>query len=159
MSIIYEALKKVEHSSLKGLGKDRKEIKKKRVHYLIYVFVVIVGFFIARLIFSISLGNPLVGTVGDKIKQNNISHQPYLPAVIDMPAVVEVPLEKDQETLLPSRLSLSGIVYDGQSSYAIINNRILREGEFVEGAQLIRILSDNVELEFAGRPINLKLGN
>lgn len=52
-------------------------------------------------------------------------------------------------------LNLSGIVYSPQESYCIINDQIVKVGEFIGGAKLLEITSDKVTLDYQGRVILL----
>ena len=159
MSIIYDALKKVEHSNLKNLDKSKKETKKTKFPYLIFALVVTVGFFIAKVLFDI-FGLPLTKDIANNTFKDNLKprSKSTAPVVINQPVTKGAYLEQVQEKSYPNLL-LNGIFYDGQQYYAIINNKILKEGESIEGARLIRILSNRVELEFEGRPISLKISN
>jgi type II secretory pathway component PulC len=44
-------------------------------------------------------------------------------------------------------LALNGIVFSPGSSYALINNKIVKEGDEIEGVTVVRIAKDNVELK------------
>lgn len=51
--------------------------------------------------------------------------------------------------------NLSGIVYSPQESYCIINDQIVKVGEFIGGAKLLGITSNKVTLDYQGRAIFL----
>jgi len=42
---------------------------------------------------------------------------------------------------------LNGIVFSPGSSYALVNNKIVKEGDKIEGATVVRITEDSVELK------------
>lgn len=56
---------------------------------------------------------------------------------------------------MPPMLSLNGIVYDQDRPYAIVNNKVLLEGDTLEGATLTEINQDNVKFTFKGKEILL----
>lgn len=59
---------------------------------------------------------------------------------------------------LPRRLfTLNGIVFGDGSPYAIINDNILEEGDYVNGAAVMRIEENEVTLDDQGRKITLIL--
>ncbi len=53
--------------------------------------------------------------------------------------------------------SLTGITQSGTELSAIINNELVREGDWVNGARVKSIQSQEVSLEFRGQEINLSL--
>lgn len=57
----------------------------------------------------------------------------------------------------PPALNLSGIMRSPSDAYCIINNKIVKMGESIEGARLIRVESDHVVLDFKGREITVSL--
>lgn len=60
-----------------------------------------------------------------------------------------------EEKPIPS-LALGGILFGAEGSIALINGRIVREGGDVEGARLVKVSEDRVELEFQGQKIILR---
>lgn len=62
---------------------------------------------------------------------------------------------READIPLPA-LKLSGIVYDENSPYAIVNGAILREGEVIDGAKLVEIKKERVKFEFNGREFEIK---
>lgn len=52
---------------------------------------------------------------------------------------------------------LSSILYSGQRQHAIINNRLVRKGEMIQGAKLIRLRPDGVRLMVKGKIVDLSL--
>ena len=165
MSIIYEALKKIEQSKPKPQGKANnkdlkgtfatKEIKKNKNVYLIYVIVAFAGFFLAKFVFDAFINAGLAKTPAVPLKDNLIK-APKKNIIYELPVNVESPPGQSQEKPLPSLL-LSGIFSDAEVSYAIINDKIVKEGESIEGARLVNILSNEVALDFEGKPIRLKI--
>lgn len=52
---------------------------------------------------------------------------------------------------------LNGITYSENNKIAIINNQVLKEGDKVDKATLIKILKDSVLIEFAEKEITLTI--
>lgn len=57
------------------------------------------------------------------------------------------------------QISLNGIVTGAGRPLALIDNRLVEEGEMVRDRKLVRILADQVEMEKEGRVTTLKLKN
>ena len=53
--------------------------------------------------------------------------------------------------------TLTGIYYSGDKGYCIINNKILEEGQEVDGAKVVKISLEEVELQMEGKSIRLNL--
>lgn len=165
MSIIYEALKKIEQSKPKPQGeannKDLKNafatkvIKKNKKLYLVYVIIAFLGIFLAKFAFDAFINAGLAKTPTAPLKDILIK-EPKENIIYEPPVNVEPPPGQSQEKPLPTLL-LSGIFSDAEVSYAIINDKIVKEGESIEGARLVSILSNEAELDFEGKPIRLKI--
>jgi len=55
-------------------------------------------------------------------------------------------------------LALSGVFFDKKGeSFALINGRIVKEGDLIKGAKLVQILSDRVEMEIEGFPFSVRI--
>lgn len=54
-------------------------------------------------------------------------------------------------------LSLSGIVFSEKGSWAVINHSIVREGDMIKGARLLKIEEESVELVFPDKKLILSL--
>lgn len=54
-------------------------------------------------------------------------------------------------------LKLSGLVYSAKDSYCIVNDRIVKIGENVEGAKLVNITPQEAVLEYQGEKIILSV--
>ncbi len=52
-------------------------------------------------------------------------------------------------------LNLSGIVYDNERPYAIVNNKVLSKGDMIEGATLIEINRASVKFVFNDKEFEL----
>jgi len=157
MSIIYDALKKVEAaiSGRKALvtKPDRKERKFKFKNYLLYVLVICIGFFIANIFFGIIPRPPIM-----------TKSQPPVIQKETLPSPIPIPKEKPlldtglsvsiQKQAMPS-LVLNGVFFSENEGYALINNRIVKKGDVIDGAAVTQINLDGVECKFEDSIIKL----
>lgn len=162
MSIIYDALKKVEGTIHKkpavkiDIDKEYTPKRKNKI-YLIYILAVSLGVFIANVSFK-ALGV--------------LNKYPSKPVSIDVKIKTQAPVIKTQDNPgLPSPPSLSspaqirnkplpslvlnGIFLSENECYALINNRIVEEGDTIEGATVVEITTNEVELDEDGKIIKL----
>ena len=63
--------------------------------------------------------------------------------------------KKISQTVNP--YNLSGIFFSGDKNYCIINDKVLGEGDSVEGAKVTRISTEDVELQLNDKTIKLNL--
>lgn len=152
MSIIYDALKKVEEShNITSTAKTNKEGKRQNKIYLllINVFVVCSGIFIAS-IFWRFLTKPL--PTNNMVPKN-------LPRIIkETPKVnleTKPPVSAETKEEIKNNLVLNGVFFSGDEGYALINNQIVKEGDLIAGAVVKRISLDEIELESEGSIIKL----
>jgi len=170
MSIIYDALKKVEtkiaDSGIKpeALNLPKKSPSKLKI-YLFYLLILGAGFLIAGTIFILS--NPqkkplaMLSEIAKPAHLKNITtalsgklklatpakeppSAPVLPALSEEPAKGATPI-----------LVLNGVFFSENEGYALINNQIVREGDLINGATVERINLQGVELKSEGSVINL----
>lgn len=150
MSIIYDALKKVETP---GRDEDKREppdkgAPKPRRRKLRYILLISVGAFAAgtllwftghpaRLLTKITV---LLPAKEGKSAFSGRAAGPPVNMVLDR---------------LSSKLILNGIFFSGDEGYALINNRIVKAGDEIEGAVVRQISAEEVELEFRGSRIKL----
>jgi type II secretory pathway component PulC len=171
LSIIYEALKKVEASQSAGslaLRKVKayafpKPRKSNRKIYLFFLLLVSLAA-LAGNIFLTSLSR--VKEVSSSLPQAPVLAQNPKPAetLLPSPAVV-LPVEAPQAVSAASAAEakkepepsfvLNGVFFSEDEGYALINNQIAKVGDVIEGAQVTRISIDEVELENAGKTITL----
>lgn len=176
MSIIYDALKKIKTKTSGPQDTQNKEKKQKRSLFypLIYVLMAVIGVYVANFIFDLFKATPpkpmalAIGSQTTASRPVALSAQANLTAInltaqetaeTEPPALEPQELRKLSVSAEPE-FRLNGILYDAEAgSIAIINNQILREGDSIEGAKLVSILRDEIELEFEGKTINLKIKN
>lgn len=135
MSIIYDALKKVENklelTETKDIASGVKKLAKKKPHYF-YLVAVVAGLTLASLAYKMITKQYLAKAI--KTTPND-----YARAKLGL------------------ELNLNGIFFSGDTNYALINNQIVREGDSLMGATVRRITSKDVELLRDG--IVVKLSN
>lgn len=176
MSIINEALKKAQkekESMLSFVGGAHTQMRLHKKHGFNWgpIFVLLVLFLITGPILApyfaapfkkeavmrssvpatVSVGQnfPVGALTGPAHKgQFGIEETPLLPTT-PLPAGVS------PSTAFRRNFSLSGIVYSPKESYCIINDRIVKVGEFVSGAKLLSITPEKVVLEYQGQTIQL----
>lgn len=143
MSIIYDALKKVETAGIDDSGAkiDKgldKVIKSKPVIYLLYALIICLGFLLASFIYRWLLPKPLLSA-------SKHSAEPIL-----LPVSPEIETKKST-----SGFNLNGIFFSEDGCYALINNQIVREGDKIAGATVVEITLDAVKLDSNGTVIEL----
>jgi type II secretory pathway component PulC len=126
---------------------------------VVYGVTVIFGLIIANFIFgylthstSLSINPERAKRVERLISSYGHYHQ-ELPVALEIPAAKqELPITKQKLPELPAKekravLVLNGIFFAKDGCYALINNRIVKENDVIEGATVMRITVDEVELE------------
>jgi len=148
MSIIYDALKKVQKSNNLRLEvvKETKSFKPKIKQHLFYLIVVCLGIFIGNIFFGF-LSHPKSSIVKQaKPSVQEVAPVPEQKASLETePPISSNTIEEPKEPLV-----LNGIFFSEDKGYALINNKIVKEGDTIGGATVKRITSDNVELEKEG---------
>ena len=172
MSIIYDALKKVENKLEESKTHDMRIVlfAKKNLPikiFILFLAVLSLGFFMAKALFSFgfaqksipaaSLPAPINTSRAPKQQVINIPQELNEKSASIEPGV-SAPSQNKASDL--SSLVLNGIFFSGQEGYALINNQILKEGDVIEGAKITRITLEGVELESGALktelPINKK---
>lgn len=160
MSIIYDALKKLERSNNQvkndtGSQQPQAEPRKKRSILYPIVFSLVLaasGLFLGVKLYDISSKD---GGIFVKLNKPLSELNSFKETLLK-----EVPLEKAAIPGLPQTapgLGLSGVFFSDQEGYAIINGQIVRVGDEVEGSIVKSISVDEVELERAG--VTTKISN
>ena len=151
MSIIYDALKKVEKTTEKNApagSEIRKFNKPKPV--LIYILVILIGLYFGNTIFK-KIAKPKTKPLAT-------------PTLIGIQAITPVnktpaaPVQAEKTSTEPS-LVLNGVFFENDKGYALINNQVLKIGDFIQNAKLEEISLEKVVLEFNGRKITISNGS
>lgn len=140
MSIIYDALKKVEITLDKKPAIKAPKPDKNKV-YLLYALVAAVGIISASIainFFSPGSTKPIQAPIEAPVPA--AAKETALPAAAPEPA----PAPKGH-TAAP--LVVNGIFFSQDKGYALINNRIVEEGDMVEGNKITRINAETIELK------------
>ena len=171
MSIIYDALKKVERSIHPNptLQIQKKEHKIKPKVYLLFVLVAGLGIFVANIVFGLftkslqSKKNAMTGNLPQvKLEQNLVSQPPQaLPkeAPLAESSLSLSPIPADTENLTSPVLVLNGVFFSENEGYALINNQVVKKGDVINGATVTQITLGGVELEFQGSVIKVSTSN
>lgn len=171
MSIIFEALKKATKETLEPEEKSQgAEVTKPGILYLnktaITTLLIILGlgslfFFTFKGDDATSKKSPLqeikaptsmVTTTVKSAAEGYVPPQP-VPKQEPQPVTIFKPIISNP------RLSLSGIIYGIGKPAAIIENKIVEEGESIKGSKVVKIYADRVELlnESSGEIFILKV--
>ena len=164
MSIIYDALKKVEASGANdSKTKIDKGFKPKPKIYFLYALVICFGFFIANIFYGwlspkLSLKTTDIVTKGQPLIDKKQAVSAYdqsssKTATLQTNTSVENRIETPKEN--PPSFTLNGVFFSEDEGYALINNRIVKKGDKIEGATIVQISLDEVDLEFGGSIIKL----
>jgi len=185
MSIINDALKKVEIS----LGSDYAEATVKKTHplaeqkankYLIYVLIFVFGLFLENTFFlyffhpQVDVPRallPLAQANNIQLSAEKLLSEPKEklpvqspPAIeitaLDAPSSLSAAAAVKEEPPEDTALVLNGIFFSQKDGYyALINNKIVKEGDDIEGSIVKRIELNDVELESpAGKLVKLSKG-
>jgi type II secretory pathway component PulC len=165
MSIINDALKKTEQSiNTDNVDPEveailrKKRIKNKIKVILLYLLAIGVGIYI---------GNFFFGFLGKSKSLSRIATKPLPTAQRQFKAAggEQTTVAKVKETLLDNvpllrkeskqPLVLNGVFFSQDEACALINNRVVKVGDEIEGATVRNIDADKVELEIRGSKITL----
>ncbi|NQT00305.1 MAG: hypothetical protein HQ595_04390 [Candidatus Omnitrophica bacterium] len=145
MSIINDALKRAkdkQQSSLSSLSQvlsGTNNTKRRRLIWISAALICLAGVFLVRLVNRRS-NSPVQAML------SGTSPGAYYLREAD----IEIPFQSP-------RFRLSGILYDNQSPLAIINERVVREGAVVNGAELLEIRPNYVKLALEGKEVRLRV--
>ncbi len=188
MSIIYEALKKIEEEKKDDspgcapivftFPKEetvRNERPKTFRHTVRYAAIAAPLLFILALLIrpdSFKLSSPrhpspathasIAPSIAPIIKEVRLQPRDIRPSTIDLslrpqeppaPAVLKSSTSVT-DTKIPE-LHLKGISQSGNRSWAFVNDRMLKVGDTIDGAEVVDILKDRVKLKYAGVEFSL----
>lgn len=149
MSIIYDALKKVQKSGqekiLQQVTTQSAKVKTKINPMFIYLLVVCLGLVLGNFAYIFFSHPPKTNLPPQTI--NQAKPAPTLNPDI---SATPTPPPNPEPTLV-----LNGVFFEQGEGYALINNQILRVGDEVSNAKVKEIAITGVELEFEGKTIKL----
>lgn len=153
MSIIHEALKKVEASQANGLkAQVNNPSKTSRKIYLFYALMVCAGLFLANLLYGYLFPEPSWEAINLAAK-GRAPTASIAPRAQDPSAASSVSAPSSKA--IPSPFFLNGVFFSGDEGYALINDRIVKKDDKIEGATVVQITLEEVSLEFNGSIIKL----
>jgi type II secretory pathway component PulC len=156
VSIIYDALKKIDNkppndspvkpATEKGSRQDKMQPKP----VLIYILVILAGLYAANSAFKYFNKpgpKPSTAVLTGITKAIAPTPEPETPKP-------EAPSQEGEPKAQP-QLTLNGVYFQQDEGYALVNNRILKAGDTIEGAKVTEISLDKVILEFDGKAFTL----
>lgn len=172
MSIIYDALKKVGEADkltapLAQVKPPFVSLHKPKV-YLLYILAVAAVVILAALLFNpFRKPNPQIApetlpmATTQEIPPVDIASAGAL--AIEQPSglnpsasAADLSTEPQSQEPPPAPLVLNGVFISDSETYALVNNQIVKKGDVVDGAIVRKIAMDEVELELAGKTIQLR---
>ncbi|MBU3958992.1 MAG: hypothetical protein KKE91_03935 [Candidatus Omnitrophica bacterium] len=156
MSIIYDALKKVEatHPNPQASPKTDKKTSPKFKIYLLYLGIICVGFLIANVSFNLLFRRaPIPSSAPGQQSAKEVT--PIIPE--ETKAATVISAIKKQPRAQEAQFVLSGVFLSDDTRYALINNRVVKEGDVIKEATVGRITADEVELQLGDAVIKLSL--
>ena len=170
MSIIHQALKKAEKEKTSPTRPEQLltiELAHKKTRFNWGpVFVLLVLFLITAPIVAPMFSSPFRDGHPLRMERSQASQPEPMPPFNVVPVtrkaqfnIEEIPLAPLPPVLprIPD-LNLSGIVYSSPSeAYCIINDRIAKPGDTVQGAVVVNVAADQVTLDYQGQQVLLSL--
>ncbi|MCX6355952.1 MAG: hypothetical protein NTZ78_13780 [Candidatus Aureabacteria bacterium] len=85
------------------------------------------------------------------IKEVHLEAKSILPLAPELPTKPQepAPAAEPQKANIPE-LHLKGISHTGNKSWAFINDKMVKLGDEIEGAEIVEILNDHVKLKYSG---------
>jgi len=167
MSIIFDALKKVEKSQSDGSsapppGNGKSSLLK----VVVLAVVVFIGIFAGKMLFSAlapqirSIMSSVKGASAEKIvSAGKMSAKTKTSAspLQNMLGKSSKPAASKQAARKPSSAyELNGVFTSGDQVFALVNNEVVREGDTIQDAQVIKISIDEVTLRLKDKTITLR---
>lgn len=161
MSIIYDALKKAQVKITRPEGILPKPAHKKNTrpissNFLAYFLVIAVGLSAGAILYSYFKLQRKITPPPIQIPAPPVQMPPQAKEEPPAPKVISPQPEK-QETI-PS-FTLNGIFFSENDTYALVNNRIVREGDDIEGCLVKKINPTDVEIALRDKIIKLSTKN
>jgi len=156
MSIINEALKKTEASIQKNSAKEPPLAAKrpKPRPYLFYISILVGGLFLITLIFAVINRKTPPPPLPEPAKTAlPIETEPQISQGLPVVAPTSLPPKEEEK---PEKIFiLNGIFFSDNDGYALVNNRIVRENDLIDGVKVEKITALTVELNNEGNIITL----
>ncbi len=163
MSIIYDALKKVQKISDNEKTPQKEtaqpiKVKAKINPILIYLLVVCLGLVLGNFAYNyygqtknmLPAKKEIIGQAKTNPPVQTLNQNGSAPALKPDVSVNPAPPSNPEPTLV-----LNGVFFEQGEGYALINNKIVRVGDEISNAKVKEIAITGVELEFEGKTIKL----
>jgi hypothetical protein len=157
MSIINEALKKTEEHLQRNTAKDNPLAPKSfgLKSFLFYILILSAGLLLGNFIFNLlshmpQSNNFTSSSQSPKIKTTQTPEKNPLPVAqtTNAPSTVALTGQLTEEKKpIPVSFVLNGIFFSDKDGYALVNNQIVRENDYVDGAKVKSISANTVELD------------
>ncbi len=172
MSIINEALKKTgqfiqeneakskpEDNGLPGNSQDNKpqaKISRAPKPLLVYILILLAGILLSKFIFAMLNHKPQNDNLAWKTQRPQSKEIRTIPPPTPTPTVVPASVLPPENNKVPEpKFILNGIFFSENNGYALVNNQIVRENDSVDGAKVIKITANTVELDSDGKLTSL----
>jgi len=162
MSIIYDALKKVQNNTDNTKPTEKpaaiKPVGKKINPLLIYILVICAGLFLGNYAYKYFI--PGTRHLITAKKENQVIKY-RVPGIttpvkqIPPPAAITAEVPANTIPNAEPAFVLNGVFFEQGEGYALINNKIVRIGDEIEHAKVKEIRITGVELEFEGKTVKL----
>jgi cytoskeletal protein RodZ len=132
--------------------------------YLLYGVLIVLGIFLAKVAFDMfsprSNGKPKSSASYSKSSKNPAgssagSSQTKTSSLRPAQKAEPIKALKKRFREATEPYILSGVYFDADKGYCIINDQILEEGDEIEGAEVVKITLDEVVLDSKGKTIRL----
>ncbi|MEW6101790.1 MAG: hypothetical protein AB1481_05790 [Candidatus Omnitrophota bacterium] len=161
MSVIYDALKKVEKAQGKETGADASGNKRsfflKSTKILLYFSASCVGLILGSIIFGTLSKKPAIAKKIALAKEaipeaiSRVVEKP-IPIPQSAPEKEDAPASKEEARI---GFSLNGIFFSEGKGFALLNNKVVMEGDYLEGAVVQKINPEDITLLVDGASLTL----
>ncbi len=115
--------------------------------------------YILILILGLLLGNFIFGLLAKKVRTEQ-TPETKTPSLAPKALAVALPADLPNQPITEDEAQeinfvLNGVFFSDQDSYALINNQIVRENDYISKAKVDAIKHNSVELELNGEIITL----
>lgn len=76
--------------------------------------------------------------------------EPYIKKEEKTPEAIRAQAQ-EAVSIAPPSLTIQGIIWGGSFNQAIINNKVVKEGDTIEGTQIIKIEKNGITVLYGGR--------
>ncbi|MDP1853862.1 MAG: hypothetical protein Q8L26_06660 [Candidatus Omnitrophota bacterium] len=123
-----------------------------------YAIILLLGVFAAKFLFSFLDARLSEQKKAQKPRQKSTINTAEK-VIAPPPPLKKVIVEriKPTEKTIPPELVLNGIAASGSDGWAIIDDRVVKAGDTIKGAEVVGIYADRVDLKFEGGTFSLSI--